>query len=154
MSTFVLLNRDGTLARKLALVSLPPDYEIPEGKILSWRTVLQKSSRDPLINFDMRNREPLEAFFYLGSAWAQVTRAGWTDCETDSDHRMWFGVHTLTITVQAKSTADLVTLRDQILEIIRTCVRYEVSNDLNPKPKPSLRKFLRSLICRRQPQTA
>ena len=152
MSTFVLLNSDGTLARKLALVSLPPGYEIPEGMILSWRTELRKSSRDPLINFDMRNREPVEAFFYLGSACAQVTREGWQDFNRDEQYRMQYGIRTLTITVQARSAVDLIALRNLILEMIRTCVKYGVSNDLNPKPKTGLRRILQGLFHRRPAQ--
>lgn len=70
MSSLVLLDQNGVIVRKLKLVSLPDDFIIPEGMIVSWRIEVTRFSRDPVA--EMRRghtKEPIEAFFYLGNAW-------------------------------------------------------------------------------------
>ena len=142
MSSLVLLNREGVVAHKLQLVSLPDDYVVPEGMTISWRIDVQASSRDPLASF--RRLEPVEAYFYLGNARAQVCRGEVKLYERDDRFGpMRYGSRTLTITVQGTSAKDVMELRDRIMHLINTCAHWEVSNDLNPKSKIG---FLRRLF--------
>ncbi|MBI2024752.1 MAG: hypothetical protein HYT03_01500 [Candidatus Harrisonbacteria bacterium] len=134
MSSLVLLNRDGVVARKLQLVSLPSNFVIPEGMTVSWKMELHVSSSDPLAGW-CGPREPVEAYFYLGNAQAQVRRNGFKESERDDQHRLRFGSRALVITVQGTSAKDVMGLRDRVMHLINSGARWEVSNDLNPKPK-------------------
>ena len=137
MSSLVLLNNEGVVARKLQLVSLPDDYVVPEGMTVSWKMDMQVSSRDPLASF--RRSEPVEAYFYLGSARGQICRGEVKQYERDDRFGpMRYGSRALTITVQGTSAKDVMELRDRIMHLIRSGVCWEVSNDLNPKPKRGL----------------
>jgi len=142
MSSLVLLNRDGVVARKLQLVSLPSDFVIPEGMTVSWKMELHASSSDPLAGW-RGPREPVEAYFYLGNAQAQVCRNGFKEFESDEHHRLRFGSRILTVTVQGTSAKDVMELRDRIMHFIHSGASWNVSNDLNPKPK---RGFLQRLM--------
>src|SRR3989338_2949866 len=82
MSSLVLLNRDGIVARKLQLVSLPSDFVIPEGMTVSWKMELHASSSDPAAGWH-GPREPVEAYFYLGNAQAQICRNGFKEFESE-----------------------------------------------------------------------
>ncbi|OGL87497.1 hypothetical protein A3I40_02350 [Candidatus Uhrbacteria bacterium RIFCSPLOWO2_02_FULL_48_12] len=132
MSSLVLLNREGAVARKLQFVTLPSDYVIPEEMTLSWRMDLHASSSDPLAGW-RGPREPVEAFFYLGNAQGQVCRDGFRESEMDEQHRLRFGSRTLTVTVQGTSAKDVMELREHILHLIHSGASWSVSNDLNPK---------------------
>jgi len=148
MSSLVLLNRDGVVARKLQLVSLPGDYVVPEGMTVSWRTELLASSRDPLAGL-FGPKEPMEAFFYFGNAQGQVCRNGFKLYERDDRHGlMRYGSRTLTVTVQGTSAKDVMELRDRIMHFIHSSVRWEVSNDLNPKPKQGFLQKLKKMLGR------
>ena len=143
MSSLVLLNRYGLVASKLQLVSLPSDYIIPEGMTVSWKMVINVSSSRSLFYGDSRLPEPVEAFFYLGNAQGQVCRSPVSNFKPlKYSHTMWRDWN-LTITVQGTATKDVVELRDYIMQLIDSGVRWGVRNDLNPKPK---RGFLRRLM--------
>lgn len=137
MSSLVLLNRDGNVARKLQFVTLPDDFIVPEGMTVSWRMDLHLWSFDPLAGW-RGPCEPVEAYFYLGNARGQVCRNGFKEFETDNRSRFRFGPRDLTITVQGTSAKDVMELRERILHLINTGVRWNASNDLNPKPKRGL----------------
>lgn len=142
MSSLVLLNNEGVVVRKLQFVSLPDDYVVPEGMTISWRIDLQVSSCDPLASF--RRHEPVEAYFYLGSARGQVCRGEVKMYERDDHLRsVRYGSRTLTITVQGTSARDVMELRDRIMHLINSGVGWKTSNNLNPKPKTG---FLRRLF--------
>ncbi len=111
---------------------------IPEGKILSWKETIQISSRDLFRNIQWR--EPIEAFFYFGDAWAQVNRDGWKKYESDDFRRMRYGIRDIAITVQGTSAKDLMKLRDHIMTLINAGSKYGVRNDLNPKPRLGFRE--------------
>lgn len=145
MSSMVLLNSDGIVARKLQLVTLPNDYVIPDGMTLSWRMELQLSSSDPLAGWP-GPREPVEAFFHLGQAQGQVCRIGFKVYESDEHYRMRYASRNLIITVQGTSTQDVMTLRDYILHLIHSGATWGVSNDLNPKPKKIRLQRLKKLL--------
>ncbi len=141
MSSLVLLNSEGVVARKLQLVSLLDDYVVPEGMTISWRIDVQASSRDPLASF--RRSEPVEAYFYLGSARGQVCRGEVKRYERDDRFgSMRYGSRTLTITVQGTLAKDVMELRDRIIHLVNSGVGWEVSNDLNPRPKRGLLRRL------------
>lgn len=145
MSSLALLNKEGVVARKLQLVSLPDDYVVPEGMTVSWRTGIHVSSRDSLDAL-RPPREPMEAYFYLGSARGQVSRDNFKRYETD--RRLGpahYASRDLTITVQGTLAGDVMRLRDHILHLINSHTPWEVSNDLNPKPKSRVR-FLSRLF--------
>ena len=140
MSNLVLLNSEGVVARKLQLVSLPDDYIVPEGMTVSWKMDIHASSRDPLASFG--RQEPVEAYFYLGSARGQVCRGEVKPYEMDNRFGpMRYGFRTLTITVQGTSAKEVMELRDRIMHLINSGSRWEVSNDLNPKPTGVLRRL-------------
>ena len=133
MPSLALLNEDGTMHKKLQLVSLPEDYKVPEGKILSWKDTINRT-----IYYDWYSsvyRYPVQAYFYKGSAWASVSRdqledgldyASMTRCNKSN----------LIIVVQGTSAKDLTDIRDYILDLITKGRIWEASNDLNPKTKP------------------
>ena len=137
----------GLFAENFSWFLLPTGYVVPPGKILSWQLAIEKWSPG---SYPLYLRpEPAEAFFYLGSAWAQVTRGPIKDYEydrksIDSRHR----IRILTITVQSTCAEDLVKLRDRVMNIIRLNPAYGVSNDLNPKPGffERVGKFLQTLV--------
>lgn len=150
-SSLVLLNEDGSVDKKLQLVSLPKDYTIPQGKILSWRKeiIITDTHVFPSI---WRIGIPIEAHFYLGSAWASVTLAD-IDLNGNKDYlerrveRMLRGNPSmLTITVQGTSSSDLMALRDHILELINRREDWNVKNDLNPKKPLGFFRFIKSLF--------
>jgi len=134
MSSLVLLNRDGLIERKLQLVSLPGDYVVPEGMIVSWKTELHVVPSDPLVRF-LGPREPGEAFFYLGTAQGQVHRRDLFEHKRNGELGKLVGSQHLTITVQGTSAKEVMKLRDTIMQIIHSGETWDVSNDLNPKPK-------------------
>jgi len=158
MSQLVLLNQDGTLVKKLSLVSLPDNYVIPKNQILSWRTVIEKSSKrdfNSLRDF----REPLESFFYLGSAWGQITCQKVIDVEYTSGIFQLadrYNVRILTVTVQGNSVEDFIILRDKMMQILNSHSRYEVRNDFNPPPSLLERmiKKVKSIFTFSNPKTA
>ena len=149
MSSLVLLDRDGVVARKLQLVSLTSDYIIPEGMTVSWRTDLHASSRDPLSGW-LGPREPVEAFFYLGNAQGQVCRNGFREYEFGGRWygTMRYGSRTLTVTVQGTSAKDVMALRDHIMHLIHSGASWNVSNDLNQKPKKGFLQWLKKMVGR------
>ncbi|MBI4094719.1 MAG: hypothetical protein HY435_00815 [Candidatus Liptonbacteria bacterium] len=148
MSSLVLLNRDGVVARKLQLISLPGDYAIPEGMTVSWKTELHAWSPDPLAGW-LGLREPVEAFFYLGNAQGQVCRSGFRESEQDDRYgSVRYGSRNLTVTVQGTSAKDVMELRDRIMHLIHLGTCWSVSNDLNPKPKRGLLQWLKKMVRR------
>lgn len=123
MSNIALLNQDGSVDKLLQMTSIPPNYEVPKGKIISWRLdVIQDNITAPLAG----KGRPSEAHFYWGSAWGQI------NCEKP--------VYSMTskrlrITIQGKVGSDVMKLRDYILCLIQARGSYwEPVNDLNPKP--------------------
>ena len=144
MSSLVLLDRNGVVARKLQLVSLPKSFVIPEGMTVSWRKEVDRFSHDPVAEM-FGTKEPMEAFFYLGNAQGQVCR---TDSQDSELRRLYHGEYAhrvLTITVQGTSTKDVMALRDHIMQLIHSNARWDVSNDLNPKPKKGLWRTLKEI---------
>lgn len=142
MSSLVLLNNEGIVARKLQFVSPPDDYVVPEGMTLSWRISLSLKSFLSSVQKVYCSREPIEAYFYLGSARGQVC------CSKEDVRKKHAGpVHyysrILTVTVQGTSVKDVMVLRDHIMHLINSGARWGVSNDLNPKPRKS---FLQKII--------
>lgn len=133
MSSLVLLNHEGIVTRKLQLVSLPIDYVVPRGMTISWMSKVHLSSSDPFAAFNPK--EPAEAYFYLGNAFGVVERSNFKITEQDNDFRLRFGSRDLTMTVQGTVAKDVVELRDRILQLVHSSVRWEASNDLNPKPR-------------------
>lgn len=145
MSSIVLLNGDGVVARKIHLVSLPDDYVVPEGMTVSWRMDVQASSHDPLII--LRQPDPVEAYFYLGDARGQVCRGEIREYERDDRFGpIRYGSRTLTITVQGTSAENVMKLRDHIMHLIESSAHWEVSNDLNPRPKQGLLHRLKTMV--------
>src|SRR3989344_3881321 len=143
MSSLVLLNNEGVVARKLQLVSLPSDFVIPEGMTVSWKMELHASSSDPLARW-RGPREPVEAYFYLGNAQAQVCRNGFKESKSDDHYRrLRFASRILTVIVQGTSAKDVMELRDRIMHLIHSGASWNVSNELNPKSK---RGFLQRLM--------
>lgn len=149
MSSIVLLNRDGVVAKKLALVSLPDDYVIPDGMTVSWRTELHVFSRSALASLGSP-REPVEAFFYLGKTQGQVCRDGFKPYEPKDNclTGLCYDSRILTITVQGTSAKDVMELRDRIMHLINSHATWEVSNDLNPKPKIGFLQRLKKMVKR------
>ena len=141
------MSRDGVVARKLQMVSLPSDYVVPEGMIVSWRTELHASSSDPLAGW-RGPREPVEAFFYLGNAQGQVCRNGFKESEESeyNNHRLRFGSRNLIVTVQGTSAKDVMELRDHIMHLINSGASWSVSNYLNPKPKKGLLQKFKKVV--------
>ena len=145
MSSLVLLNNEGVVARKLQLVSLPDDYVVPEGMTISWRMDIHVSSRVSLAS--LWRSEPVEAYFYLGSARGQVCRGEVKQYErNDRFGPVRYGSRTLTITVQGTSAKDVMELRDRIMHLINSGVDWGVSNDLNPKLKIGLLRRLKRMV--------
>lgn len=146
MASLVLLNDDGTVFRKLSLVSLPDDYQVPEGKLVSWQMFFETSSRDRLDAL-RGPKTPMHCYFYLGSAWAEMKRDGWKESEVERNQWRWrYGVGNYTLTVQGKSAKDVVALRDMVLQGINVGARWEVRNNLNPRLKVSIWRKLTSLF--------
>lgn len=137
MSSLVLLNSEGEVARKLQFVSLPENFVVPEGMTVSWKEEIEVSSRDPLDN--IRHREPPLAYFYLGDAWGQVRSDGFKELVKEGRfaNDVKYACRTLTIAVQARSAGNLNKLRDKILGLIQSGNLWGVSTDFNPKPKKS-----------------
>src|SRR3989338_3507742 len=132
MSSLVLLNGDGTFCRKLELVYIPEDFEISQGKILSWREGIEQSSRFP----DFSGPKPVFASFQFRNAGAQVDRVRVTDEDFSSQFGPpRFNVDRLRITVQGSVALDVMELRNLVMAFIQSEKGWEVSNNLNPKPK-------------------
>jgi len=134
MSTMVLLKGDGTVSKRIHFVSLPDNFVVPEGMTISWRWDVRVSSHDALSKF--LPLEPLEAYFYLGSARGQVCRGDVNP--NDSGDRFGpreYCARTLTVTVQGTVPREVMLLRDHIMHLINTGRSWGVSNDLNPKTK-------------------
>ncbi len=144
MSSLVLLNRDGIVVRRLQLVSLPNDFVVPEGMTISWKTELSASFSNPLAGF-CGHREPVEAYFYLGNAWGQVSRTNFKPIERQGLSER-YGSRILVITVQGTSGQDVVELRDHILGLVDSGARWKVRNDLNPKPKIGFVQWIRNFL--------
>ena len=148
MSSFVLLDRNGLVARKLHFVSLPPDFVIPEGMIVSWRMEIIRFSNDPAAEMFGR-KEPVESLFYLGNAQGQVRRTELQDSE--QRRRLFCGQYAsrmLTVTVQGSSTNDVMRLRDHIVHLIHSGSSLNVIHDLNAKPKQGLLQRLKKMVGR------
>ena len=145
MSSLVLLNRDGLVARKLQLVSLPSGFVIPEGMTVSWKMEFHVSSSNPAAGWH-GPREPVEAYFYLGNAQAQICRNGFKEFESDEHSRLRFGSRILTIIVQGTSAKDVMELRDRVMHLIHSSTGWKVSNDLNPKPRTRLLHQLKKVV--------
>lgn len=139
MSTMVLINEDGKVERKLALISPPADFQIPEGMTLSWRTVVELSSRDPLAMIERyaNHSHPHEAYFYLGGAQGHVLVLSYEQSDHSDMQDVRYALRKLLITVQGTAAADVVALRDRLLEIVRSG-SWQVSNDLDPKSRRGL----------------
>lgn len=137
MSTMVLLNKNGVVERKLHLISPPNDFEIPEGMTLSWRSEFTSSSRDPLamISRYEAHREPHEAYFYFGDAQGHVLKVRYQDFDSSDLHDTQYAIKDFVVTVQGTSASDVMALRDSIMSLVRSGQGWNVSNDLNPKPK-------------------
>jgi hypothetical protein len=140
MPSLVLLDSKGLVVRKLQFVSLPDDYVAPEGMTISWRFIVQMWLYDAPMNY--RHVEPIEAHFSLGSARGQACRSEVKEYERDHSGTIHYCSRILTITVQGISAKDVMGLRDRIMHFIDTGTRWEVSNDLNPKPKVGLLRRL------------
>ena len=153
MSELALLNAEGTVVKKLQLVSLPRGYVIPEGMIVSWRDAYRASSRSAMSAIlNEHYREPPEAYFYLGKAWAQVLRTGSKESDLEDDSlRMSYGIRDLTVTVQGTSAEDVISLRDYIIQLIYSGQNWKAVNNLNPKPKPEKQRFFRRRRRKEQP---
>jgi hypothetical protein len=139
MATLVLLNDDGTVFRKLNLVSLPDDYQVPEDKLVSWQMFFETSSREALDAL-RGPTTPMLSYFYLGSAWAEMKCNGWRESIYDgTKFNSWcYGICHYTLTVQGKVAKDVVALRDRVLEFVRGGKGWGVRNDLNPRPRVSI----------------
>lgn len=135
MASLVLLNDDGTVFRKLSLVSLPDDYQVPEDKLVSWQISFETSSMD-VLDALRGPQTPMVSYFYLGSAWAEMKRNAW---EMESGNAlMHYGVGSYTLTIQGKSAKDVVVLRDRVLQVVRAGNGWDVRNDFNSRPKVSI----------------
>ena len=131
MSSLVLLNRDGVVARKIQLISLPNDFVVPEGMTISWKEVFQLSWGGNLFG-SLRYKKPVEAFFYLGDAWGQICHTDKSEKpEEHGNHWLPCGYRTLTIIVQGTSAKNVMELRDHILRLVYSDARWEARNDLN-----------------------
>lgn len=148
MSSLALLNEDGTFFKKLQLVSLPRNYVIPEGKILSWKEELLSSFSRFRFASELPKRPP-EAFFYLGAAWAKVSASSPKDhFGAFTEDGVVYDTSNLTILVQGTSPSDLMKLRDYVMIVLNRGGGWDVRNDLNPPPpKPDgwFTRWLKSL---------
>ncbi len=132
-SSLVLLNKEGTVVRKLKLVSLPDDYVIPPEMSLSWRTVVHVSlpHQHEALEIPL---EPVEAYFYLGSAFGRIERNGFEAIEQETDdYPACFSSRILTVTVQGVSSHDVMALRDHLMHLVNSGAHWEVHNDVNPR---------------------
>jgi hypothetical protein len=128
MSTIALLNDDGTMYKPLRLTTLPLNYRIPDGKIVSWRMDITGGSM--VFNFDQK--KPYESHFYFGSAWGQITCENLPD-DRESLHS--FNRRRFRITVQGTRGSDVMKVRDHILTLVENNGSWEAVNDLNPQPR-------------------
>ena len=124
-SRIVLLNEDGTVAKKLALVSLPENYEVPAGKIVSWQLEFEWSTQDATIA-EERPDWPIEAFFYHKEAWARVICK-----DTRAYNGSFFSyIRDIQITVQGSSAKDVMYLRDHIMSDVHLRLRWFAGNQV------------------------
>ncbi len=141
MSSLVLLDKQGAIAHKLQLVSLPDDYVVPLGMTVSWKTVVHVSSSHQLEEMGIP-LEPVEAYFYLGKAQGVIHRNGFEVVEQEkSNYPTCFGSRILTVVVQGTVAKDIMDLRDHMMCLINTGSHWKVHNDLNPG---SWKSFLKS----------
>jgi hypothetical protein len=146
MSSLVLLNSAGKVARTLKFVTLPDDYVIPEGMTVSWMDTFSAWFSSPAGSVG-GPQEPLEAYFYFGDATAQVRRTDFQRYGRPNQRgEVRYGSRTLTITVQGTSATDVMRLRDRILHLINSGASWGASNDLNPRPKIGLVRRLKQLV--------
>ena len=130
MPELALLNEDGTVHRKLAFTSLPPDFKVPEGMYVSWRESFVISSERALAQ--LATPPPSLAYAKYGSASAEIT-ARWTKSGLADDRRIHYGIRDTRVTVQGRNSADVMILRDKILEMIRERQGWGTSIDFTPK---------------------
>jgi len=147
--SLVLLNEDGVVLRKLQLVSLPDDFQIPPGTIVSWQIEeLNWHIEEPVFSAfdDNYNRlfvPPQVAYFCLGSARAQVF---WREPKREGITRGARPVDIpLSVTVQGTVAKDIMDLRGQIIHLISTQTKWLADNDLNPEPQKPCLSFRRRL---------
>ena len=115
---FVLLNNEGSVAKILHFVSLPPNYVIPKGMILSLKLSTLADERFVI-------KLPLEANFYYGEAWGQVSHKR----PPFADHFMR-GSSPIEIIVQGNNALDVMIVRDHILDLIHKRKGWGASNKL------------------------
>jgi len=139
---FALLNDDGTMDRRLALVSLPPDFQIPEGKMVSWREVIQLSYSAPLPSSMMSN-PPTQSFFYFGEAWAEVSIYQVEKTHLESMRAGEFNPRLIRVTVQGRSAQDINQLRDRVLCTVRSKRTWPVRNNFDPKPRIGIWRWIK-----------
>ena len=124
--SLVLLNSEGVVAKKLAFVSLPPDYVVPDGMIISWKqemtiihaTIFWDPSGPPL------------AYFYLKTAHGEISH---TSSYGDTEN--------ISVVVQGKKAADVNLLRDKILQMIHHHRPWDVHNDFDSFLSKLARRF-------------
>ena len=126
LMSLVLLNSEGVVAKKLALASVPPDYVVPDGMILSWKE--EMSITHASVFWDPSG--PPLAYFYLKTAYGEIRRIShYGDCENFS------------VIIQGKKPADVNLLRDEILQMIHDLDGWDVHNDLNSFWSKLFRRF-------------
>lgn len=138
--SMVLLNTEGEVARKLQFVTVPDNYVVPDGMILSWRTVFEKSYGNPAAELHHRH-EPVLAYFYLGSAKGLVERKSLERSNFDKGARRRYLPSELTITIQGANAQEVMALRDRVLHVLHAHASWDVHNDLNP---PKKKKWFRA----------
>lgn len=125
--SLVLLSSEGVVAKRLSLVSPPPDYVVPNGMMLSWKEDVT------FIHTFANWREdwlPSLAYFYLKTAQGEVRITSSYGKE-----------QSFSVVVQARNPADLIALRDKILEFFHRKVRWGVYNNFNSFWSELARRF-------------
>jgi hypothetical protein len=126
------MDKQGLNTHKLSLVSLPEDYVIPPGMILSWRTVVHVSHPHQLEELETP-LEPVEAYFYLGRAFGTIERIGYETVESGrKEYPAGYGARILRVTIQGTHAPDVMMLRDHLMHLVNAGLRWKVRNDLNP----------------------
>jgi len=125
MSTIVLLNKEGGVERKLHFTTLPPDFIIPEGRVVSWKAEDLHKEYGRRSNF---YKPPPEANFYFGDAWGQI------QSRRTTIHNNLSEIWKISITTQGTEIHDVMQLRDRLLDLVQFQDTWSSANDLNPKP--------------------